>query len=294
MDWPPPRAKRIEELLRAEFPGSWAPLPITTLTNPLRIGPTPADRAAHTERLARIDARRKELGTLEDAEVLRQWWALQDAATRRRELLEAQREKARVFNLPTASADYVFWVKADHWTLDEAIALLLGKDPRKVTLEVVKSYGKESAFATRYLDLRMLAERTPLMNFGRAMVRQLDVARWIADAQLDAPLGLLKAMQDRYGTPTKGVTPSVVGTPGETRQPGAVVTGTEPAPTVVATVTKKKWTADRLEELSAYRDKHGTKAAAEHFGVTTSRVRELLPTGKPATKGYSAFTHRPK
>jgi hypothetical protein len=58
--------------------------------------------------------------------------------------------------------------------------------------------------------------------------------------------------------------------------------------------TGKKWTADRLADLSAYRDKHGTNGAAEHFGISAARVRALLPTGKPATKGYSAFTHRPK
>lgn len=51
---------------------------------------------------------------------------------------------------------------------------------------------------------------------------------------------------------------------------------------------------ERKAELKAYRAKHGTKAAGEHFGIAGSRVRELDPGGKSKAKGYSAFTHRPK
>ena len=75
---------------------------------------------------------------------------------------------------------------------------------------------------------------------------------------------------------------------------GADAPNAEPVPAVVPTGTGTKWTADRLAELSAYRDKHGTKAAAEHFGVSRARVRALLPIGEPPPKGFSAFTHRPK
>ena len=71
-------------------------------------------------------------------------------------------------------------------------------------------------------------------------------------------------------------------------------TAAEPVLAVPAKGTGKIWDADRLAKLNAYREQHGTKKAAEHFGVTTSRVRALLPTDKTATKGYSAFTHRLK
>lgn len=68
----------------------------------------------------------------------------------------------------------------------------------------------------------------------------------------------------------------------------------EPVPAAPANGALKTWTGERLDELRAYRRAHGTQRAAEHFGVSASRVRQLLPSGKPATKGYSAFTHRPK
>ncbi|MCC7099943.1 MAG: hypothetical protein IT500_10165 [Rubrivivax sp.] len=59
----------------------------------------------------------------------------------------------------------------------------------------------------------------------------------------------------------------------------------------------KKWTVQRLAELAACRKAHGTKAAAERFVISAARVRELLPSEKPARAqktGYSVFTHRTK
>jgi hypothetical protein len=38
-------------------------------------------------------------------------------------------EKARFYNQPYANADFNHWSRAAHWTLDEAVALSLGKNP---------------------------------------------------------------------------------------------------------------------------------------------------------------------
>jgi hypothetical protein len=43
---------------------------------------------------------------------------------------------------------------------------------------------------------------------------------------------------------------------------------------------RKKWTPEKLDDLRAYRDKQGTKAAARQFGISEARVRQLLPTEK--------------
>lgn len=89
----------------------------------------------------------------------------------------------------------------------------------------------------------------------------------------------------------------------DTEQPAAAQTTETAAPEVTAAVpvssvpangTAKRWDAVRLSILSAYRDAHGTKAAAEHFDISPARVRVLLPSDKPATKGFSAFAYRPK
>ena len=56
----------------------------------------------------------------------------------------------------------------------------------------------------------------------------------------------------------------------------------------------KKWTPEKLDEVAAFRKKHGTKKAAEHFKVSEQLIRQKLPSAKPKPKGYSAFTHRTK
>lgn len=58
--------------------------------------------------------------------------------------------------------------------------------------------------------------------------------------------------------------------------------------------TGKEWTDEKLAEAAAYRAAHGTKKTAEHYEISEQRIRKLLPGKKPAQKGYSAFTHRPK
>jgi hypothetical protein len=47
---------------------------------------------------------------------------------------------------------------------------------------------------------------------------------------------------------------------------------------------RRRWTPEKLAELRAFRDEHGTKAAAEKFGISTSWVRQLLPTKKSRRK----------
>lgn len=69
----------------------------------------------------------------------------------------------------------------------------------------------------------------------------------------------------------------------------------EEAPQAAAAGTAKKWTPEALRALADYRESHGTKEAAAHFGISAARVRALLPNEKktPAKHaGVSVFTHR--
>jgi hypothetical protein len=43
------------------------------------------------------------------------------------------------------------------------------------------------------------------------------------------------------------------------------------------TGTAKRWTDEKLEELKAYRSKHGTKKTAEYFGISDGLVRQKDP-----------------
>ena len=59
----------------------------------------------------------------------------------------ADREEAqRFFNQPRAEADFEYWSKCAYWTLDEAIALSLGKAPQIVSWEQVKGYAGIMSF----------------------------------------------------------------------------------------------------------------------------------------------------
>jgi hypothetical protein len=69
-------------------------------------------------------------------------------------------EKSRFFNHVDARADFDHWGKAAYWSIDEAIALLLGKSPKVVTWERVKPYEGVSPFAARYAQIRDLAQRS--------------------------------------------------------------------------------------------------------------------------------------
>jgi hypothetical protein len=50
--------------------------------------------------------------------------------------------------------------------------------------------------------------------------------------------------------------------------------------------TGQPWTDTQLAELTAYRKQHGTKAAAAHFGIGESRIRQLLPREKTVPSAH--------
>ncbi len=65
-----------------------------------------------------------------------------------------------------------------------------------------------------------------------------------------------------------------------------------PAESSASTRPGKVWTAEKLAEAKAYREKYGTRKTAAHYQVSEARIRALLPSNKPRPKGFSVFTHR--
>jgi hypothetical protein len=66
-----------------------------------------------------------------------------------------EEENKRFFYDRAVRADYVDWIRRDSWTVDEAIALLLGKDPGIVNWHSINPLVYKSKFAKRYADLRV-------------------------------------------------------------------------------------------------------------------------------------------
>jgi hypothetical protein len=71
----------------------------------------------------------------------------------------AAEEAGRFFNQPSASADLQHWTRMSLWTLDEAVALSLGKDPRRVNWDNVRSLVQISAFAAEFQSRREIILR---------------------------------------------------------------------------------------------------------------------------------------
>ncbi len=89
--------------------------------------------------------------------------ALQRQADQTKARLEKE-EAERYFNKPFAMADFTHWAKAPYWTIEEAIALSLGRDPEKVNWKHIQDYKGESAFALKYALRRDLARRAVAMK----------------------------------------------------------------------------------------------------------------------------------
>jgi hypothetical protein len=80
-------------------------------------------------------------------EAIRQRKLEREAAARRSDQLA-------YFSQPEADADFNFWSKSKTWTVDEATALLLGKDPLKVRWDDLCQLSFESIFVAQYQKLR--------------------------------------------------------------------------------------------------------------------------------------------
>lgn len=72
---------------------------------------------------------------------------------------EEREEQELFYNLPFARANFDRWCSMDLWTLEEATALALGRDPETVTWSAVRPLVEVSRFAEEYRKLRDLIER---------------------------------------------------------------------------------------------------------------------------------------
>jgi hypothetical protein len=115
-------------------------------------------------------------------------------------LEEARREEeARFFNLPHAAADFDFWSKMEHWSLDEAVALSMGKAPEIVSWDKIKAFKDISPFAGRYARLRDLAERAkPWQKLFDPVLPAIFI-KWAEDNEIPIPAELSEKVSKLKG-----------------------------------------------------------------------------------------------
>jgi hypothetical protein len=108
-------------------------------------------------------------------------------------------ESTRHFNVPQVRAEpgtYEYWAKAALWSIDEATALLLERNPGSVNLGQVRPYERMSAFAKKYCGLHELLRRAvEARQLGQSNPPARFVA-WAKGNKIDIPKGLEDAVED--------------------------------------------------------------------------------------------------
>jgi hypothetical protein len=168
-------------------------------------------------------------------------------------------ERRQFYNYAISPSELAHWARLDAWTREEAVALLLGRDPANVNWEKIKSRLLQSAFVKLYQRVLQMVERATALQTGERL-DPVAVLTWGQEAGLKPPSQLVEQVEQRTGKSTRKP---------ELLPPSDQESGRRGA-------TEKYWTAERIEELREFHGKHKTKAAAEKFGISAQRVRELL------------------
>lgn len=103
-----------------------------------------------------------------------------------------------------------------------------------------------------------------------------ELVRWLAAVQVNSIYPF-----DRQNSSTNAAVQNETVLRSDASTPGAAA--------IIPTKIPNRWTPESLEKMKVYRDKNGTKATATHFGISTTRIRKLLPRKKPSAIGSSVF-----
>lgn len=90
-----------------------------------------------------------------------------EARNREFERLRKHAEKTEAeafYNQPQSSADVSYWSRLSYWTLEEAVALSLGKNPWIVKWEKLKSFQTSSPFVAKYAAKHEEVRRAKVMG----------------------------------------------------------------------------------------------------------------------------------
>jgi hypothetical protein len=102
---------------------------------------------------------RSELTGKTDAEIGEIFEAEKEKAAKGAVYRPEHKERQRFFNQPDAKADFEHWSKAAYWSIDEGLALIMGRTPEVVTPANILPHVEVSPFAKTYAQNRDLALR---------------------------------------------------------------------------------------------------------------------------------------
>jgi len=98
-------------------------------------------------------------------------------------------------------------------------------------------------------------------RFEQQRFKRQELVRWFAAVEFHSIYQFDSALADTQVAPSPGTRPS----------------------------TNGEWTPTRREELRAYKEKHGSKPTAAHYGISESRIRQVLAKDKFRPKASRSF-----
>ena len=90
-----------------------------------------------------------------------------DARKREEEVIAAAKkrlEAERFYNQPGSAADFKYWAKLSYWSLEEIVALSLGRDPKTVNWQSIGRFYSDSEFVRQYDQHRTIVNRAKAMG----------------------------------------------------------------------------------------------------------------------------------
>lgn len=73
-------------------------------------------------------------------------------------------EAERFYNQPESAADFKYWAKLSYWSLEEIVALSLGRNPKRVNWQSIGRFYSDSEFVRQYDQHRTIVNRAKAMG----------------------------------------------------------------------------------------------------------------------------------
>lgn len=110
--------------------------------------------------------------------------------------LKARQDEAnRPYNRPEGNADFEYWAKMSTWTIDEAVALSFGKNPKYASWKYIQSIANVSQFARDYAAKREIVVRAKEAGQLRDFTYPNVFLAWAKRMRLAVPGELLKEVE---------------------------------------------------------------------------------------------------
>jgi hypothetical protein len=127
-----------------------------------------------------------------------------EEANRERAAAVDRADRLEFFNQPDANAEFRFWCHLEHWSLEEATALLLGKNPTRVSSGSLHSVKHESPFRQSFQNLKAKLHRAVLDGKLKERDSPSSFVGWAERIGVAVPPELSARLEAGGGIPIEG------------------------------------------------------------------------------------------